>query len=274
MFLNSLLNLINYIIMMSHNSQTHVIRKVDKSQTPVTEWVTPVLPLDQAGCVRLRHPPPRQLMPVDEIKGLHELARTGDYEKLLGTISSLAREYSTSDLATVLMAIDPSTGDTLFHTGIRSQHPTVLSYLKKTFSPNGSCDLSKKALFRHQNHAGETMIHAAVKTGKIDMLVSAYRLFAQEPLVHEQRLGNWDDWAEYRTDMGDEEIAFLTFLLEKDSEGRDAATVARGNGHISLARWIDDVVTRLDPDGQRYDPEQRKMWEDWIRDYYQHIERH
>ncbi|RYP19125.1 hypothetical protein DL765_003541 [Monosporascus sp. GIB2] len=255
---------------MYHREQTRVTRGVKKSQIPVTEWVTPALPLDQAGCIRLGEPPPRELLSVNEISSLHEFARKDDHDELLSSMRYLADKYFTTENAILLMAIDPSTGDSLFHTGIRAQQLDALAHLRKTFPPNGSFRLGEKAIFKHKNHAGETMLPTAVKTGNIDMVVSAYRLFGRDKLVNEERCAGWGQHLEEHTELPDDGVPHITFLLEKNSEGRDAATIAREIGYGSLAQWIDTVVTRLDPAGQRHDAEQRQKWECSIRDYYKH----
>lgn len=257
-------------MMSSHQAQARVLRGVKKSQTPITEWVTPVLPLDQTGCLRLGEHPPSELPSVDEIRSLHELARKGDCDELQITTEFIAEEPFTSAPAMLLMAIDPATGDSLCHTAIRAQQIGALAQLRKMFPPNGSFRLGENALYKHKNHAGETMLHAAVTTGNIDMVVAAYRLFGRDDLTNGKGYAGRGQPLEELTEHPNDGIPHLTFLLEKCSDGRDAATVARDNGYDNLAQWIDNVVTRLDPAGQRHDPEQWKKWESFMRDYYQH----
>jgi hypothetical protein len=204
-------------------SQREVIGAVSKSQTPITEIVTPHLPLDLEGCRKIGEPKPIRLLSKEEIATLHNCIRKSDANDVREEDFLLADDLETSPPAVLLMAVNPSSGDSLFHAAMRAQRIDVLSQLRETFPPNNVFAIGSKALFRHTNHHGETMLHAATQTGNLDMVIAAYRLFGRDhALARETPYARQVPIEEVNTPPH-EGIPHVAFLLSENSRGQTAA---------------------------------------------------
>lgn len=250
----------------NHRATGKVVRAVPSTQAPLVEQVTLILPLDQAGCYRAGVLPPKLPIPEKRINILHDHVRTKEVENIQVEIASLADEYSTSESALFLIAIEPSTGGTLFHTAISAHRLDILDPLRELFPPNMRFAIGEKALFNHKNHHGETILHLAVKTGRLDLVKAAFHLFNGDvSLEEEPDVENWTP----DTELSDF-LPALVFLLDKDGDGQDAATIASSKGYEDLAVWLDREVQKLDPEERRNDPTETKKWEQWMAGYHQH----
>lgn len=250
----------------NHRAPTKVVRTLSSTHPPLAEQVTLSLPLDLAGCHRAGVIPPKIPLPEERITTLHDHIRTNDFETIKIEIESLAYEYSTSESTVFLVAIEPSTGGTLFHTAVTATRFNLLDPLREFFPPNRSFAIGEKALFNHRNHHGETILHLAVKTGRLDLVKAAYYLFNGDvSLDEEPPVADWTPDSEL-CDF----LPSLTFLLDQSNDGQDAAALARSEGFGDLATWIDHEVDKLDPLGKRNDPTEVRKWEEWIGGYNQH----
>ena len=254
----------------NHKEQREVIGLVSKSQAPITEIITPRLPLDLEGCRKIGEPKPIRLLSIEEIKTLHDCVRQSSAHDVKNKVSLLADDLDTSSPAVLSMATDPNSGDSLFHTAMRVQRIDVLGQLRDTFPPNNSFAIGSRTLLRHANHQDETILHAATQTGNLDMVIAAYRLFGRDPALSTETPYSGHVPIEDITELPDDGIPHLTFLLSKDSRGRTAADVARTAGADDIATWLNVLVQRLDPLGRQNSAETRAEWDSFITKYYQY----
>ncbi|RYP20217.1 hypothetical protein DL765_002891 [Monosporascus sp. GIB2] len=175
----------------------------------------------------------------DCIADLHSAVRQDEPDLIRGKLAMKAYQCGTSPPAMLLLAIDPSSGDSLFHTAMRAERLDALSILRERLSPNGSFEIGVWLLFKHKNYQGETMLQVAAQTGNQDMVIAAYRLFCRDWLPHEPHFTPIP--AEERSYGFEDELRLppLMFLLEQNAASQDAASVARANGHEDVARWIE-----------------------------------
>ncbi|RYP43576.1 hypothetical protein DL770_011571 [Monosporascus sp. CRB-9-2] len=201
---------------------------------------------------------------------MHEAVHKDEPDRIKGKLAMAAHRCGTSPGAMLLLAIDPTSGDSLFHTAIRVERLDALTILRKEFAPNGSFEIPVRLLFKHKNHQGETMLHVAAQTGNQDMVAAAYRLFCRDWLPHEPRFTPTPA-EEINQGFEDERrLPPLMFLLEQNAASEDAASVARANGHEDVARWIERLITQLDPHGDRNDAKEMERMQEFIRQHYQH----
>jgi ankyrin repeat protein len=257
-------------MMSNHQAQREVIGAVSKSQTPTAEIITPRLPLDLEGCRKIGEPKPIRLLSVEEVKKLHGDIREGSAHDVKEEVSLLADDLETSPPAVLLMAVDPSSGDSLFHTAMRAQRIDVLSQLRETFPPNNSFTIGSKALFRHTNYEDENILHVATQTGNLDMVIAAYRLFGKDRTLPTETSYPGHVPIEDVTQLPYEGIPHLTFLLSENSRGQTAAELARTAGFNEVYTWLNAMVAKLDPLGQRNNSEKRAEWVSFIAKCYQY----
>ncbi|KAG8165944.1 hypothetical protein KVR01_004496 [Diaporthe batatas] len=95
-----------------------------------------------------------------------------------------------------------------------------------------------------------TALHLAARHENLDMLRAVYRLFCRGWLPGYESFGREPE--EDATDRLDEEEFGppLVFLRTQNAAGRDAAAEARAVGREDNARWCDEVLGRLDPEGK------------------------
>ncbi|RYO99151.1 hypothetical protein DL764_006893 [Monosporascus ibericus] len=206
----------------------------------------------------------------DRITGLHEAVRKDEPNLIDGKLSMAGYQCGTSPATMLLLAIDPASGDSLFHTAMRTERLDALSTLRKTFPPNGSFEIPTRLLLKHKNYQGETILHVAAQTGNQDMVTAAYRLFCRDSLPNERRFTPTP--AEERNPGFEDgsRLPPLMFLLEQNAASQDAASVARTNGYEDVARWIERLVTKLDPHGDRNDAKERERMQEFVRQRQQH----
>lgn len=254
----------------NHQPQFEVVKAVPKSQTLVDELVSPTLPLDLEGCRKIGVRVPNRLLDSNQIHELHEYARTREALNIKTKVSVIADILQTGPSAVLLMAIDATTGDSLFHTAMRAQRIDFLSQLRDTFPPNSSFAIGSKLVLGYANYQGQTLLHAAAETGNLDMVISAYRLFASDVTLPAETPHPGYSPVENETDLPDDGIPHIMFLLSENIQGQTAADVARAAGFDEIALWITGLIEKLDPLGERNDPEKRAEWETFFKEYYQH----
>jgi ankyrin repeat protein len=175
------------------------------------------------------------------------------------------------------MAVEPTTGNTLLHTAILAQRIDVLDILRYLRSHNvGAFHRLFYALFSHQNHHGDTILHSAVRSGKLELVKAAMQVFNHEYLdeaderlqLAEGGLGNqpyYDDGDEDATSM---RIGELTFLLQQNNKGRTATDEARAAGYTDIVAWLDRNINLCDPRGERFNESTVQIWRESCDDYY------
>jgi hypothetical protein len=141
--------------------------------------------------------------------------------------------------------------------------------MTREFPPNMSYTIGRKLLFKHKNHRRETILHVAAQTGNLEMVIAAYRLFGSGILPGVPTYPGYQP-LEDLTDLMDDGIPHIMFLLQKDRDGQDAASVARAKGFEDVACWLESLVSRLDPDEKRNDDAEVNEWTRYMRRYYQH----
>ncbi|RYP69854.1 hypothetical protein DL771_005865 [Monosporascus sp. 5C6A] len=206
----------------------------------------------------------------DSIADLHEAVRKDEPDLIRGKLAAKAYQYGTSPGAMLLLAINPSSGDSLFHTAMRAERLDALSALRKIFTPNGSFEIPIRLLFKHKNYQGETMLHVAAQTGNQEMVTAAYRLFCRDSLPSEPRFTPTPAEERNKGLEDRHRLPPLMFLLEQNTASQDAAGAARANGHEDVARWIERLITQLDPHGDRNDVKVKERMQEFIRQHYQH----
>jgi hypothetical protein len=90
----------------NHKAQREVIESVSKSQTPVTEIVTPHLLLDLEGCRKIGESIPIRLLSKEEYHMLHDSIREGIGHGVNDKVSVLADNLDISSPAVLFIAID------------------------------------------------------------------------------------------------------------------------------------------------------------------------
>ncbi|KFA69005.1 hypothetical protein S40285_10689 [Stachybotrys chlorohalonatus IBT 40285] len=188
------------------------------------------------------------------------------------SLSKSGRELGLDPLESLLVFVDPDSGSSLLHAVVAAGNLDGLLGIQRSFSPSvRSGELRPIHVFyTHQNKIGDTAMHVAVRTGRLDMVKNLYRLFCNRPLeIDEHRAPlegkdgpeNWvvpdHLWHLARKP--------LLFLLIKNAAGRDAAQEARYSGYEEIAVFLERIIKGLDPRGKRFDEDEVKRMERKIR---------
>ena len=240
---------------------------------------TPRLPLspEDFSCI-VEHPLYTDIRSptADEIAKLHDSVRHDTPSDLEHKIERVAVNLKSSTAQVLYMAIDPSTGDSLLHTAVAAQRIDALLVLRRTFElrqSSGRYRDIEELLNSHKNHRGENTLHVAARTGNQEMVTAAYRITTRDRLPGEERYGKppSEELAEYcELAMPDDiygdyslRVIRLLFLLSKNASGLTSSEEARAAGYSDIATWIDNVVQRSDPYGERDDPDKVAGWQEF-----------
>ncbi|KAK4209915.1 hypothetical protein QBC37DRAFT_429629 [Rhypophila decipiens] len=166
------------------------------------------------------------ILPQEEITELHTIAKTAPPSVLKNALTlrcvGLGEHESQSPLSrmglhpqgVLLLAIDPATKNSLLHSAISAKRIENASALMGLFGPqmghngddpgNGR-NIAIRKLFWHLNADGETMLHAAVRTGHLKTVVGTYRILCLRSVNDLVRSGGSDDDEEGEEVAGEEE---------------------------------------------------------------------
>ncbi|KAM7187195.1 hypothetical protein V8F33_011374 [Rhypophila sp. PSN 637] len=245
----------------------------------------------------------------DEIQELYTLAQTAAPSVLKNSLTlrciGLGEHESRSPLSkmglnpqgVLLLAIDPPTGNSLLHSAIAAKRVENASGLMGLFGPemghNGADpangrNVAIRKLVWHLNKEGETVLHAAVRSGDLRAVVGLWRVICfkgvKDLLVEasegepEGEVGDGEDadWArfehkepvnkfdvgegEYRTDIDETTwkewkdalwVEKLLFVLVRNKEGKTAEELARDLGYERIVVWLGRLTETLDPKKRR-----------------------
>ncbi|KAM7188533.1 hypothetical protein V8F33_010576 [Rhypophila sp. PSN 637] len=200
----------------------------------------------------------------EEITELHTLAKTASPSVLENALTlrciGLGEHESQSPLSrmglppqgVLLLAIDPSTKNSLLHSAISAKRIENASALMDLFGPQMGHDgddpgngrnIAIRKLFWHLNAVWETMLHVAVRTGDLKTVVGAYRILCLRSVNDLVRSGSDDEKGE---GVAGEE--------EKDDDGDDW----EGFEHKGPVNEDD-----LGEGGYNTDIDEEE-WEDWL----------
>ncbi len=109
-----------------------------------------------------------------------------------------------------------------------------------------------QTLLVHQNHAGDSALHMAARSGVQKTVTFLYRAFWR---AHSRdSLDITDDASLPEFEKGEElDVEYrekpLVWLMLRNVIGQTAADAARAAGHADVAAWLDKIVTLLNYDG-------------------------
>jgi hypothetical protein len=144
----------------NHKVQREVIGADSKSQTPVTEIVTPHLMLDLEGCRKIGESVPIRLLSKEEIHMLHDSIRGGSAHDVENEVSLLTGDLDTTSPAVLFIAIDKISATRY---SILPREPSEL-----TFSVN--CETTFPRIIPSQSDPGHYSGTLAIKTRLYFML--------------------------------------------------------------------------------------------------------
>ncbi len=210
---------------------------------------------------------------------LLEAARTQhDQRTVRAVFDSTSLRHKLSPTYLILMAIDLSTGDSVLHAAAAAGNGDALAAAVKMFR-------GRHGLVEHEhtwhlirtrrNAAGDTVLHVAARTGRQDIVTGAYRQYFSDGMPNEQ------DIREPGVELPAEEWTYvdgereshahmppLVYLLMQNNSGPTAAEEARATGHEGIAKWLDAVLERLDPDHESADRTGMQRMQDMVRGRY------
>jgi hypothetical protein len=100
------------------------------------------------------------------------------------------------------------------------------------------------------------------------MIIAAYRVIYYDSLPDEERF-SWPPAEEWDLGIEDEDrIPPLLFLVARNKAGRDAADEAQDHGHNNIARFLRNLVERIDPINSRSNPAEMCRMETFLRELY------
>jgi len=162
------------------------------------------------------------------------------------SLSLTARQCKTGSVGVLLMAVDPSTGDSLLHSAAAGANVAGVRGIQDAFRTSRLAR-SFHMLVAHRNASGDTALHVAVRGGHQDVVTAVYRLFCDDwlpgrrALKEARRLPRRGEFVE---DEEEDYVPPLVSLVDVKRAGHDAAAEARAAGHEDLARWLEAVVAR------------------------------
>ncbi|KAI0384728.1 hypothetical protein F5Y04DRAFT_220079 [Hypomontagnella monticulosa] len=233
------------------------------------------LPVDHAivtrYCKAFSEPPKKP--DARMISDLLEVYRSmRDFQNIRNSMVGASHTWSCHPVGILLMAIDPSTGNSALHVAAASKNLEGLRAVNAEFRPL-QVRLRKPyhMLVSHKNHAGDTMLHVAARTGDVQLLVYVYRIFCHDFLPGEKHSGS-NQPVELQSAEGLDQfiIPRLAFLIDKNNQGRDAIAEAELMGHQEAVEWLEALVSRMDPSGKRNDAVEKGKVEDYVRNLYQY----
>lgn len=180
-----------------------------------------------------------------------------------------------SGLGVLLVAISPSTGDSILHSVAAAGNEEGIFVVRQMFDTrhgwvNQVMCAVQYAVMTHQNHLGNTALHAAAAAGHLVVVKRLYRMFnrvfiADEGPDIEGGELHAEDWV--RVGTGDELWAdkALLFLSTENRAGRVASAEARHHGHEDIAVFLEAIIGRIDPEGLRYDADEMRRIEAEVR---------
>jgi ankyrin repeat protein len=168
----------------------------------------------------------------------------------------------------LLMAISPATGDSVLHTAFIAQRLEMVSAINGMFRSHGLHFPARQFLILHSNNSGDTILHLAARSGLQKMVTAAYRVFHYDSLPDEERF-SWPPAEEWDLGMHDEDrVPPLLFLVARNTAARDAADEAQHHGHDDIARFLRNLVERIDPLNSRSNPAEMCRMETFRRELY------
>jgi len=208
-----------------------------------------------------------------------------DQKDIKDEMNRLSCWLYTGDCDILFIAMDPVTGDSALHRAAAAGNVDALTVFMDSFPPNPSQQPEQErriwVLLTYQNRAGDTMLHAAARAGKLESVKGVYHMIFGYEIVNDPELDSpnsdyppveyWD-WAD--TTKYDQEFsrAPLDFVCTKNQAGRDAAGEARVAGHEDVAVWLDEVAAKLDYEHMRDDEEYMKALRRTVLEWKRYFE--
>lgn len=181
-----------------------------------------------------------------------------------------------SRLGVLVVAISPSTGDSILHSVAAAGNEDGIFVIREFFGTRHGwrgqvlCAI-QYAVMTHRNHMGNTALHAAAAAGHLVLVKRLYRMFHRGAFIADEGPDieggelHAEDWVpEGRGDDAWAEKARL-FLCMENKAGRVASAEARHHGHEEVAAFLEAIVGRIDPKGRRYDADEMKRIEAEVR---------
>lgn len=220
----------------------------------------------------------------DIIAEIHESIRTGTVEQLESKLDVASHLCNCRRIVLLFLAIEPATGNSPLHTAFDAQRPEVLSLLNH-FRAHTRMPYRKPlyAAYAHQRRNGDSVLHAAARSGKLGLVRAIFRLF---PSSNFHDIGDSIFMSDEAADEAvppdglsrDRDILAmgeLSFILKVNGEGRTAAEEAEAFGHAALSRWLERAAKFLYrsirwPDGpqQQFDASNLQLWQEGVEQFY------
>ncbi|KAH7312685.1 hypothetical protein B0I35DRAFT_481120 [Stachybotrys elegans] len=222
-----------------------------------------------------QHCPKASLSP-QVVAQLHEAARSATPEDIKTQVKSAAWDCDGTELQVLCMAIDQDTGGSMYHTAVTAGRIDAMVALSRCFRADNEIRYRRvyEIIYTHRDRHGDTILHKAAQSGRQDLLLAAFRLFHGDWLPGEEGRGSY---APAEDTVGEEDedefrVPQLTYLLMENGNGRTAAQEARAQGHERLAVWLEDILDRSDPAGERLDGATVQAWREFCDEFYSYAD--
>lgn len=165
-----------------------------------------------------------------------------------------SREWNCRREIMVLMAIDPSTGDSMLHAAAAANNIPAAQVCRSVFIPGQAIFRRNRYLFNtHRNHAGDTALHIAARVGDVDLVEAIYPHYRSVQYDNTEPIETWHGGSAY---------SHLGFIACRNKAGRDALAEARLAGNNEVASSLEEILSKLDPEGRMSDEsEANKAWQ-------------
>lgn len=213
----------------------------------------------------------------ERVAELHAVVRRGTPDQVERALEGAEYNCDATRIAVQLMAMEPTTGNSLMHTALIAQRIDLVDILRHFRSHNAAAYRQPfYALYSHPRHDGDTILHSAVRSGKQELLIAAFQVFRGQYLDSPDESLQSDEAARRVTSWWDDDneeevgmrIGELMFLLHHNAKDRTAAAEARVLGHTDMAAWLERATQGDDPDGERHDASAVQLWREYCDEYY------
>jgi hypothetical protein len=167
------------------------------------------------------------------------------------------KRYDCDGVEIWLQAVDADTGDTLFHSIVRSGNIKAL----------GACELhpawcgndpvryqgerEKYMLLTHRNNDGNNGLHVAAQMGQLPLVRAILRLFDRRDMDAGEAIpGEYDERRQTQDDhISSNDARRILFIEARNGSGRTTVEEAQDHGHTHIADFLEYVLEQSYPLG-------------------------
>ena len=222
----------------------------------------PVAPSDLPAVTGFQRSTEPQGVTSDVVEETLELVRTADEQRIGTWFDVQAYRRSATSYDILLMAIDPSSGDSALHAAAAAGNLSCIRAIRRMFNLGYRTSNVKRVLYlllTHANKTGDQALHAAARSGHLDCVIALYRLFNHDSLPGEPDMREpgvefpAEEWT-WEADVTDDwQASALVYVTATNDLGHEAIDEARLAGHDHITEWLQSLLDRLDPEGRRRD---------------------